>query len=284
MTRIQERAVIEMQAVVAASLLAATCFAAEAEGVDATLQARVPDAYHNGLVAVYDPQYPPSYFIDDSGKMVGYVLDFQDAIATKLGIANTAEQAKFASIIPGILGARYHASYFHDTPERREKMDFVDVHQTGTVVMVRAGNPDALDLNELCGHSVGVASGGHQQLELMPKLQKECSDRGEPAIEELAFSGLNEGSLAVRAGRVQGWLGDAPSVGYIVKQTGNVFETTPTPYLTGYSGFAFKKGDPIVPLVRDALAGLIEDGTYAKVLADWHMESMALEAPLVNGE
>lgn len=269
----------------AAALLVAGCASVHAaEGVDPALQAKVPDAYKNGLIAVYDPQYPPSYFIDDSGKMVGYVLDFQEALTAKLGIGSTAEQAKFAGIIPGILGGRYHVSYFHDTPERREKMDFVDVHRTGTVVMVRTGNPDELDLNELCGHSVGVVSGGHQQLELLPKLQKECSDRGEPAIEELAFSGLNEGSLAVRTGRVQGWLGDAPSVGYIIKQTEDVFETTPTPYLTGYSGFAFPKGDPIAPVVRDALGGLIEDGSYVKILQDWHMESMALEAPLLNGE
>src|SRR5690606_30558198 len=121
-------------------------------------------------------------------------------------------------------------------------------------------------------------------LELMPKLQKECADRGEPAIEEMAFSGLNEGSLAVRTGRTQGWLGDAPSVGYIIKQTENVFETTPTPYLTGYSGFAFPKGDPIAPVIRDALGALIKDGSYIKILQDWHMESMAIDAPLLNGK
>lgn len=258
--------------------------ATAAEGVDPALQARVPENYRDGFVGVYDPQYPPSYFIDDSGKMVGYVLDFQALATARLGIENKTEQAKFASIIPGILGGRYHASYFHDTPERREKMDFVDVHRTGTVVMVKAGNPDGLDLNDLCGHTVGVVSGGHQQLELMPKLQKACTDAGQPAIEELAFSGLNEGSLAVRTGRTQGWLGDAPSVGYIIKQTDNVFETTPTPYLTGYSGFAFKKGDPMAVLLKDALTATIADGTYLKVLQDWHMESMAIEAPLLNGE
>ncbi len=270
--------------ILAAALLAAGCASAQAEGVNPTLQAQVPEAYKSGLVAVYDPQYPPSYFIDEAGKMVGYVLDFQEALTAKLGIASRAEQAKFAGIIPGILGGRYHTSYFHDTPERREKMDFVDVHRTGTVVMVKAGNPDGLDLNELCGHTVGVGSGAHQQLELMPKLQKECSDRGKPAIKEMAFSGLNEGSLAVRTGRVQGWLGDAPSVGYIIKQTENVFATTPTPYLTGYSGFAFPKGDPIAPVVRDALGALIKEGSYIKILQDWHMESMAIDAPLLNGK
>jgi polar amino acid transport system substrate-binding protein len=254
------------------------------QGADPALQAKVPDAYRDGLVAVYDPQYPPSYFINESGEMVGYVLDFQKIISTKLGIKSKAEQAKFAAIIPGILGGRYHTSYFHDTPERREKMDFVDVHRTGTVVMVRAGNPDGLDLDKLCGHTVGVTSGGQQQLELLPRLQKKCEEGGKPAIKELAFSGLNEGSLAVRSGRTQGWLGDAPSVGYIIKQTNGAFSTTPTADLSGYSGFAFKKGDPMAPLVKEALSALIKDGTYRKVLEDWHMAGMALDAPLLNGK
>jgi len=254
------------------------------DDTNSTLQAQVPDAYRDGIIGVYDPQYPPSYFIDESGRMVGYVLDFQEILAAKLGIESTAEQSKFTGIIPGILSGRYHTSYFHDTPERRQTMDFVDVHQTGTVVMVQTGNPHSLDLNDLCGHAVGVTSGSHQQLELLPKLQKECADRGEPTIQDFAFSGLNEGSLAVRSGRTQGWLGDAPSVGYIIKQTDGAFATTPTPYLTGYSGFAFKKGDPMAPVFRDALGALMEDGTYMKVLEDWHMKEMALKTPLLNGE
>ena len=258
--------------------------AAAASSMDADLHARVPQSYNNELVAVYDPQYPPSYFIDDNGEIAGYALDFQQAVAEKLGIKNTSKQAKFASIVQGILGGRYNTSYFHDTPERREKMDFVDVHQTGTVVMVQKGNPQNLDLHELCGQKVGVAAGAHQQLEVMPALQKACSERGAAAIEEFAFSGLNEGSLAVRAGRVHAWLGDSPSVGYIIKQTKGEFEVTPTPHITGYSGFAFVKGDPMAPLVRDAIAELVNEGVYMAILQDWYMESMALEKPLLNGE
>ncbi len=258
--------------------------AASAAEVNKELQANVPDEYNNELIGVYDPQYPPSYFIDDEGDMVGYALDFQHAVADKLGIKSTAKQAKFASIIQGILGKRYNTSYFHDTPERREKMDFVDVHRTGTVVMVKSGNPDDLDLHQLCGHKVGVASGAHQQIELMPELQKECADNDQPEIEEYAFSGLNEGSMAVRTGRVQGWLGDSPSVGYIIKQTGDQFETTPTPHLTGYSGFAFAKGDPMANVVLDAIADMVDDGSYMAILENWHMESMALDAPVLNGD
>src|SRR5690606_26174155 len=110
-------------------------------------------------------------------------------------------------------------SAFHDTPERREKMDFADITRTGTAVMVRAGNPDGLDFYELCGHKVGAAQGGQQYLELLPKLQAKCTEEGKPEIEVLLFSGPNEGSLAVKTGRIQGWLGDAPYTGYVIKNS-----------------------------------------------------------------
>lgn len=254
------------------------------EGADPALHAKVPEEYRDGLVTVYDPQYPPSYYVDENGEMAGYVIDFHKAVATKLGIPVKAEAAKFAGIISGILGGRYDMSYFHDTVERREKMDIVDFQRTGTNVMVKAGNPADIDLHELCGHKIGVTSGGQQGLELLPRLQAECAERGEPKIEALNFPGPNEGSLAVKTGRIDGWLGDAPYTGYIIKQSNGIFDKTPTADLTGVSGFAFRKGDPMAELVKEAAAALIADGTYEQILADWNITQLALDAPLMNGE
>lgn len=255
-----------------------------AAGVSEKLQAKVPEEYGKQFIGVYDPQYPPSYFIDEQGEMAGYVLDFQHAVAERLGLESVAEQAKFASIIQGVLSNRYNVSYFHDTPERREKMDFVDVHSTGTVVMVKKGNTKDIDLDNLCGFKVGVAAGAHQQLELMPKLQEQCAEEGKPEIQELAFSGMNEGSMAVSTERADAWLGDSPAVGYTIKQTGGQFEVTPTPHIIGYSGFAFTKGDPMAQVVQEAINEMIQDGSYLEILKDWNMESMALDKALLNGE
>ncbi|MGF7160877.1 polar amino acid transport system substrate-binding protein [Rhodoligotrophos appendicifer] len=253
-------------------------------GADPAVQAQVPEKYRSGITAVYDPQYPPSYYIDENNKMVGYVLDFQHAIATKLGIPVKEEQAKFSGIVAGILGGRYDFSAFHDTPERREKMDIADITRTGTSVMVRAGNPDGLDLYELCGHKIGATQGGAQYLELLPKLQAKCTEKGEPEIEVSVFAGPNEGSLAVKTGRIQGWLDGAPYIGYIIKNSNNEFEKTATSDVTGVSGFAFRKGDPMAPLFKQALQSMIDDGSYQKLMAEWKIPELALEKALINGQ
>lgn len=247
------------------------------EGADPDLFAQIPEEYRDGLTAVYDPQYPPSYFIDENGEMAGYVIDLQKAVGAKLGLEVSMESAKFAGIIAGIMSERYDTSYFHATEERRETMDMIEFQRTGTSVMVAADNPAGLDLHELCGKTVGTATGGSQSLTLMPVLQEECAERGEAEIVEMNFPGPNEGSLAVKTGRVDGWLGDAPYTGYIMKQSRGMFTKTPTSDLTGASGFAFRKGDPMAELFSAALAAIIEDGTYAEIMADWEISDLSVE-------
>jgi polar amino acid transport system substrate-binding protein len=263
----------------------ATAFAQDApKGADPAIHAKVPEQYRKGVTAVYDAQYPPSYYVDDNGQVAGYVIDFQKAIAAKLGIPVKTEQAKFSGIVAGVLGNRYDLSAFHDTPERREKLDFADITRTGTSVMVKTGNPGKLDLYALCGHKIGAAQGGQQYLELLPKLQAKCTEQGKPKIEVSVFSGPNEGSLAVKTGRIDGWLGDAPYTGYVIKNGKGEFEKTPTSDVTGVSGFSFRKGDPMAKLFQQALQSMIEDGTYRKIMADWQITDLSLEKALFNGQ
>lgn len=252
--------------------------------VDPALHERVPEEYLDGFTGVYDPQYPPGYFIDENGEMVGYAIDFHKAIAAKLGIPYKAEAAKFAAIITGIMGGRYDSSYFQDTPERREMMDMVALLRSGSSIMVQAGNPTEVDLNELCGHTIGVVTGGKQALDLLPALQADCESAGEEDIDALNFAGLSEVSLAVKTGRVEGWLGDAPNAAYLVRQQPEIFAVAPTADLTGWSAFAFRKGDPLAQLVKEATEQLIADGTYEEIIEGWHMKELALDTPLLNGE
>lgn len=254
------------------------------DGAIPELYNKVPDEYRDGFVTVYDPQYPPGYYIDENGKMVGYALDFQAAIAEKIGIPFREEAAKFEGIISGILSKRYDASYFQDTPERRIKMDLVAFLRSGSSVMVQVGNPHGLDLHELCGHKIGVVTGSKQLIDLLPKLSAECTAKGEPEIEIFGFPGLNEGSLAVKTGRVDGYIGDAPNAAALIRATPGIFEITPTADMTGLSAFSLRKGDPMAEIIYEAAKAIIADGTYGKILADWHLKELAMDSPLFNGE
>ncbi len=254
------------------------------EGADAALHAKVPAEYRNGVKAVYDPQYPPLYYVDEAGDVVGYVIDVQNEIARRLGITISVDSAKFSGIIPGLQGKRYDMSYFQDSDERRQQMDMVAVQKTGTGILVQKGNPNGLEFDDLCGHKVGVQSGSRQSDELMPRLQDACKANGGDAIEVLNFAGPNEGSLAVKTGRLDGWMDSAPYIGYLVKQSPDTFEMAPGADLTGVSAFAFRKGDPIAGLFRDAANAMVADGSYANILEEWKITELGVESVLFNGQ
>lgn len=254
------------------------------EGADAALHARVPDEYRNGVKAVYDPQYPPLYYVDESGDVVGFVVDMQNAIAERLGIKVDIESSKFSSIIPGLQGKRYDMSYFQDNDERRQTLDMVAVQKTGAAVLVQKGNPKGLEYNALCGHKVGVQSGSRMSDELIPALKDACKAEGKDDIEALNFAGPNEGSLAVRTGRLDGWLDSAPYIGYLVKQFPDALEMAPGADWAGVSSFAFRKGDPLAELFRDAATAMVADGTYAKILDEWKITELGVESVLFNGQ
>lgn len=271
-------------AFVAASAVHATAAGDVPEGADAALHAKVPAEHLDGVTTVYDPQYPPLYYVDESGDVVGFVVDMQNAIAERLGITITIESAKFSSIIPGLQGKRYDMSYFQDNEERRQTLDMVAVQKTGAAVLVSKGNPKGLEYNALCGHKVGVQSGSRMSDELIPKLKEACKAGGKDDIEALIFAGPNEGSLAVRTGRLDGWLDSAPYIGYLVKQFPDALEMAPGADWAGVSSFAFRKGDPLAELFRDAATAMVADGTYAKILDEWKITELGVEAVLFNGK
>jgi polar amino acid transport system substrate-binding protein len=248
------------------------------------LHAQIPEKYRSGMTAVYDPQNPPSYFLDENSKLVGNIIEIQDLVAAKLGLKLRVEQAKFSGIIAGLLGSRYDLSAFQDTPERRAQMDFVDFLKTGTSVLVRKGNPVGLDFNTLCGRKIGTAHGSNQAVNILPRLQAKCAADGKPAIEVVVLPGPNEGALALKAGRVEGWIDATPYIGYMITNSKGEFEKTKTSDVVGVTGFAFRKGDPMVPLFKQAVQAVMNDGSYMKVIEKWNVHDLALDRPLVNGE
>lgn len=250
------------------------------EGVAETL----PEEYQDGITAVYDPQYPPSYFVGDSGDVEGYVIELQEKVAEIIGVPVTTEEAKFEGIITGIQSSRYDISYFHATAERRDSLDFVGLHETGSSVLVAKGNPAGIDLNDICGATIGITQGGQQGIELLPKLQDDCEAAGSEPIEASAFSGPNEGSVAVQTGRIDGWLGDAPYNSYIVKENPEDFEQAETIDLSGVSGFAFRQDDPLADVFLQASQELMDGTGYEDVLTEWEMSGLMIDSPMANEE
>ncbi|GAA4541635.1 ABC transporter substrate-binding protein [Pseudonocardia xishanensis] len=254
---------------------------------DDALAAMVPAAVSadGKLVFGTDASYPPNEFTDTDGTtVIGMDVDLGTAVAQKLGLTAQFENSQFSGIIPGIDGARYEAgiSSFSITPERTATVDMVSYFTAGTSLAVKAGNPDGLDPERLCGRAIGVQAGTTQADEITQR-QADCAAQGQPPIQVTELQQQTDVTLALTSNRIVGMLADSPVAAYAVTTTSNAVEVVGDPYDTAPYGVVIKKNSgQFAQAVQGAIQSLIADGTYKSILDKWNVANGAIPTSQIN--
>jgi polar amino acid transport system substrate-binding protein len=253
---------------------------------DSALFALLPKALQSSKTAraATDGTYPPNEFAGPDGStLIGFDLDLAKAIGDKIGITVKFDNAKFDSIITGIVAGRYDLSLssFTDNAERQKKVDFVDYFTAGTSILVKKGNPEKITtLEDLCGKPIALESGTVQVT--IAKAAK-CAKGNEIKVTQLPDDATAR--LQVKTGRAVADMNDFPVAAYTAETSGNGndFEVVGTQYETAPYGVAVSKSEPgLRDAVKGALTALIADGTYAAVLKKWNIAQGAISAVTVN--
>ncbi|MGY1754140.1 ABC transporter substrate-binding protein [Blastococcus sp. SYSU D01042] len=255
--------------------------------VDDELAARVPaEISEDGTITVgTDTSYAPSEFIAEDGEtIVGFDIDLFTLVAQKLGLEAEFESASFDSIIAGVGSDRYEVgvSSFTINPDRLAEATMVSYFSAGTQWAVQAGNPEDVDADNACGKSIAVQRGTVQVDDITAR-SAECEAAGEEAIDIQQFEGQDEATAAIVSGRVDAGLADSPVMAYAVQQTNDQLELLGDIYDSAPYGYVVPQASTeLAQVLADALAALIEDGSYAEVLEKWGVEAGAIETPEVN--
>ncbi|MEK6443313.1 ABC transporter substrate-binding protein [Pseudonocardia sp. T1-2H] len=248
---------------------------------DDALAAMVPQsvAADGKLVVGTDASYAPNEFTAPDGvTIIGMDVDLGTAVAQKLGLTPEFQNSAFSGIIPGIEGGKYEAgiSSFTINPERVQTADMVSYYIAGTSLAVKAGNPDGVTLDNLCGKAVGVQA-GTVQVEDIAARTKACTDSGKPAIQVTELQAQTDVTLALTSNRIVAMLADSPVAAYAVTTTHGAVEVVGEPYATSPYGVVLKKGQGDYPkAVQGAIQALITDGTYKAILDKWNVANGAI--------
>lgn len=248
---------------------------------DDALAAMVPQpvAADGKLVFGTDASYAPNEFTAPDGTtIIGMDVDLGTAVAQKLGLTPEFQNSAFSGIIPGIEGGKYEAgiSSFTINPERVQTADMVSYYIAGTSLAVKAGNPDGVTLDNLCGKAVGVQA-GTVQVEDIAARTKACTDSGKPAIQVTELQAQTDVTLALTSNRIVAMLADSPVAAYAVTTTQGAVEVVGEPYATSPYGVVLKKGQGDYPkAVQGAIQALITDGTYKAILDKWNVANGAI--------
>lgn len=263
-------------------------FDAAALPVDEDLAAQVPaDIKSKGtLVFGSDTSYAPAEYLggDDGQTPMGYDVDMAKAIGATLGLDVEVRTSEFTGILPA-LGPKYDLgiSSFFVTNERVKAANFVSYFQAGTQWTVETGNPKNIDIDDLCGMSVGVQTGTFQEDPDISTRNAKCLEDGKDAIKVVSLKNQTDVTTRLMTGGIDSMAAGSIVAAYSVTQSEGKLEALGDVYGASPVGIAVAKDNmPLAELVQKVINKLIEDGSYQQILDAWGNGAGAVDKADIN--
>lgn len=233
--------------------------------------------------------YPPfENYAPDGKTLVGFEVDLANALEQVLGVKFQWENADFDTLFASLRAGRYDIVYgaTNDTPEREKVFDMLDYELASQGFVVGHGNPHHIrTVEDLCGLSVAAVTGGVQAQWLRSVGNSICAKHGKPKITVLTFAGAAGEQLAVREGKAAALLENFPTAVVFAKDSDGALELVPDlQVMKTYFAMVVPKSSPqLRNALQKAWDAIIQNGTYAKVLAKWGLSDIALPQAYVDG-
>jgi polar amino acid transport system substrate-binding protein len=250
--------------------------------VDRDLAEAVPDAIaSDGVLDIgTDPSYRPMEYTTSEGLLTGVDVQLAQAIAAKLGLRPAFTLEAFNALEPGVRSGRFELAVatLSVGPEESLHTDAVLYLDSGTL-MARSRRSTAT-LDDLCGRAIAALEGSSQLAGLAGQ-SEQCRAAGAPTITVVAGETAGELTRSVLIGKAEAMVGDSPFIQAGVRRYSTELElvdgvVAPAPLampVTGSEGFA--------EVIATAIDALIEDGTYAAILASGGIVEGAVEQATV---
>ena len=210
---------------------------------------------------------PPTQYIDKTGQIVGMNVDLGNEIARRLCLKPAYMNVQFEVQIPGLQNKRWDMidTGLFFTPERAKVMQLVPYSVNSLGVVVPSGNPRGIkDTRDLAGRVVGTEIAGFEEKTLR-SINDDQVKAGLKPMDIRVFNTYGDVFQALRAGQIDAvFSGD--TIGTYYQKQGQ-FTAAISGLLPG-SPAAFATADlKIAAAVTAALAAMVADGTYARMMA-----------------
>jgi len=258
---------------------------------DEAIAALVPAKFNETLRFVTSAPYAPFEFYDDKGELTGIDIDFSRAVAAKMGVAITFENAQFDGIIPGLQARKYDviAASMGDTVEREKVLNFINYTTLGNVVLARADDQSVKDLPDLCGKTVTRQSGDVFG-KFIDKIQPQCKSAGKAEIVIKTLPDSNAALLSIKSGSADAQIVNMSAAESLVaaKENAGLFRIVKADDRKhGWSpqngGFGVLKAETELTAAIEAAAKAIKaDGTLAAIAEHYGQPNVVIDEVVVN--
>jgi len=264
----------------------ALTFALAAGATAADLPQRIKDA--GGITAAIVTNYPPMDFKDTAtNEIVGVDPDLGAALAAKLGVKIQWQEVAFEQMISGLKTGRFDIilSGMSDTKPRQEVVDFVDYLLTGPQFYTTAANAATLkEMTDLCGKNVGTSRRTNFPQEIEAWSKEHCEAAQKPAIKVVGTEGSADARTQLKQGRVDAAVQGSETIPYIMQLEPGSFAPVGAQFSNSPTGLGVaKENTALRDAIAAALDGMIQDGSYGKILAKWGLSGTAVQKAVING-
>lgn len=220
--------------------------------------------------------------------VAGTEPNFGALIAEGLGLEYNPVVVAWADWPLGIQSGKYDliTSNVTVTEERKELYDFASYRQDLLGFYVRSDSPISKieEADDISGLKIVVGSGTNQEKVLL-KWNEELTAAGKAPAELNYYDDNAAATLALQSGRVDATFGPNATAAWAARETGETKLVGIIPGgwpLAADIAAATKKGNGLIEPVSIVLNAYIADGTYAKVLDAWGLESEGVDKSEIN--
>lgn len=226
--------------------------------------------------------YPPNEFKDANGNPAGWEVDLANALGQIMGLKVNFDIGTFDNILPTINAGKddMGMSSFTDTAVREKQVDFINYYSAGIQWASPVGK--TVDPNNACGLKVAVQATTYEDTNEVPAKSKACTDAGKPAIAIFKFDSQDQATNALVLGQVDAMSADSPVTLYAISKTKGKLQTAGGAFEIAPYGMPVAKNSALTPVLQKAIQALINDGSYARILTKWGVESGGVKTAAIN--
>ena len=211
-----------------------------------------------------DTSFVPFEFEED-GEYVGFDIDIINEIADRVGFEVDLATTNFDGIIPGLQTGTFDIAIagITITEERAQTVDFTNpYYKSGLRIAVGVDNTDIQNVEDLEGKTIASRLGSTSASYIEENIVGATAN---------TYEQLDQMYLSVEGGGSDAVLYDAPNVEYYIltagedslKVVGDLLEAQ------DYGIAVAKDNDDLLAAMNEALAEIIDDGTYAEIFEKW---------------
>ncbi len=232
------------------------------------------DVLADGVLSVgVDDTYLPMEFRDDQNELVGFDIDFANALAEQLGVNVEFQTVAWDGIFNGLTAKQYDAiiSSTSITPDRLKSFSMTDPYvANGIVIVSRKDATPVTTFKELEGKTLGA------QIETTADIAAEKLKVDENVnVEIKKFDGMLDAFAALQGKQIDNVITDAGVAMYYVAQNPDLFVVSSDVLTNEPIGITSRMDDTAsTEKFNEAIKALQENGKMSEISMKWFGEDM----------